>query len=369
LYRDLSWDGSFEEYLQLIRERPKVTRNAFQRVYDMVLSYGTDEYIDNKKKLIRYNFFQDPIDNGKDAIFGLDIPLMRLMSVLKAAAEGYGPERRVILLHGPVGSSKSTIARALPSFTPQPNPGRFDGHAARIEHDAADRDRTREHEHDFRRRIAPHTGDLLERVPVVGVRAKAVPHCTPNRQLEHTPLVAEHPLRRRYMAEPRSLSIDVRRDVRAGDGQPVRADHPAVQNVLGLEFEPRLVRPIARQRHFGRPSDAGFVGDRDDARAFEQELDPPFGIRVQFDERPVLHSTTLGPQPDDRIGHRPLVLVDDEETREPLGRRGNDRGRFALQVRTRLLGSRFEGLFTRVAVRDDRPCRRHCRSVVPIHGG
>ena len=45
-------------------------------------------------------------------MFGLDIPLMRLVNVLKsAAAEGYGPERRVILLHGPVGSSKSTIAR------------------------------------------------------------------------------------------------------------------------------------------------------------------------------------------------------------------------------------------------------------------
>jgi serine protein kinase len=38
---------------------------------------------------------------------------MRLVNVLKAAAEGYGPEKRVILLHGPVGSSKSTIARLL----------------------------------------------------------------------------------------------------------------------------------------------------------------------------------------------------------------------------------------------------------------
>ncbi len=113
LYRDLSWEGTFEEYLQIIRERPKVTRNAFQRVYDMVLSYGTDEYVDNKKKLTRYHFFQDPIDHGKDAVFGLDIPLMRLMNVLKAASEGYGPEKRVILLHGPVGSSKSTIARML----------------------------------------------------------------------------------------------------------------------------------------------------------------------------------------------------------------------------------------------------------------
>ncbi len=112
-YQDLHWEGSFEDYLQIVRERPHVTRNAFQRLYDMIVSYGEEEYIDNKKKLIRYPFFKDPIENGKDAIYGLDIPLMRLVHVLRAAAQGYGPEKRIILLHGPVGSSKSTIARLL----------------------------------------------------------------------------------------------------------------------------------------------------------------------------------------------------------------------------------------------------------------
>jgi serine protein kinase len=112
-YRELNWEGSFEDYLAIVRQRPEVTRNAFQRLYDMVVSYGEEEYIDNKKRLVRYPFFQDPIDQGKDAIFGLDIALMRLMHVLHAAAQGYGPERRIILLHGPVGSSKSTIARLL----------------------------------------------------------------------------------------------------------------------------------------------------------------------------------------------------------------------------------------------------------------
>ena len=37
----------------------------------------------------------------------------RWVHVLRAAAQGYGPEKRIILLHGPVGSSKSTIARLL----------------------------------------------------------------------------------------------------------------------------------------------------------------------------------------------------------------------------------------------------------------
>jgi serine protein kinase len=113
LYRELHWEGSFEEYLQIVREKPQVTRNAYQRLYDMIISFGTEEYIDNKKKLVRYNFFKDELNGGANAIFGLDIPLMRLVHVLKAASEGYGPEKRVILLHGPVGSSKSTIARLL----------------------------------------------------------------------------------------------------------------------------------------------------------------------------------------------------------------------------------------------------------------
>ena len=113
LYKELHWEGSFEDYLQIVRERPQITRNAYQRVYDMIISYGTEEYIDNKKRLVRYNFFKDELGGGQNAVYGLDIPLMRLVHVLKAAAEGFGPEKRVILLHGPVGSSKSTIARLL----------------------------------------------------------------------------------------------------------------------------------------------------------------------------------------------------------------------------------------------------------------
>jgi serine protein kinase len=112
-YRELNWEGSFEEYLRIVRERPEVARNAFQRLYDMIVSFGEEEYVDNKKRLVRYPFFQDPIEGGRDAVFGLDIPLMRLVATLQAAALGYGPEKRIILLHGPVGSSKSTIARLL----------------------------------------------------------------------------------------------------------------------------------------------------------------------------------------------------------------------------------------------------------------
>lgn len=112
-YRELHWEGSFEDYLEVVKKNPKVTRNAFQRIYDMILSYGREEYIDSKKKLVHYKFFDDAENDGAEAVFGLDIPLMRLVNVFKSAAMGYGTEKRVILLHGPVGSSKSTIARSI----------------------------------------------------------------------------------------------------------------------------------------------------------------------------------------------------------------------------------------------------------------
>jgi serine protein kinase len=112
-YRHLHWEGSFDDYLEVVKKQPGIARSAFQRVYDMILSYGREEYIDSRKKLIRYPFFSDGAGNREDAVFGLDIPLMRLVNVFKSAAFGYGTEKRVLLLHGPVGSSKSTIVRLL----------------------------------------------------------------------------------------------------------------------------------------------------------------------------------------------------------------------------------------------------------------
>jgi serine protein kinase len=112
-YRKIHWEGTFDEYLDIVREHSDVTRTAYQRLYDMILSHGTEEVFENKEKIIRYRFFTDYAAKHGDAIYGLDRPLMQLVNAFKSAAKGYGTERRVLLLHGPVGSSKSTIARLL----------------------------------------------------------------------------------------------------------------------------------------------------------------------------------------------------------------------------------------------------------------
>ena len=112
-FQKLNWSGSFQDYLDIVTKTSGVTRNAFQRIYDMIMEYGTEEFEDAKKRLIRYKFFSDTNFDIEDAIFGLEIPLMRLGNFFKAAAQGDGTERRVLLLHGPVGSAKSTIVRRL----------------------------------------------------------------------------------------------------------------------------------------------------------------------------------------------------------------------------------------------------------------
>jgi serine protein kinase len=53
-YRKVHWEGSFEEYLDIVREHPEVTRTAYQRLYDMILSHGTEEAYENKERLTRY---------------------------------------------------------------------------------------------------------------------------------------------------------------------------------------------------------------------------------------------------------------------------------------------------------------------------
>ena len=66
-WKSLNWEGSFKEYLDLCYGNPLVVRNAFQRIYDMIMSHGFDEYAEHKNRRIRYRFFSDPVGDGSDA--------------------------------------------------------------------------------------------------------------------------------------------------------------------------------------------------------------------------------------------------------------------------------------------------------------
>ena len=108
-FKELNEEMSFSDYLDKVYDNPALIRTAYQRLYDMVTEQGSQEIQRYKKKLIHYNFFDDP----EIPIFGLEDALDELVKFFKGAAGGYGTEKRVLLLHGPVGSSKSTILRRI----------------------------------------------------------------------------------------------------------------------------------------------------------------------------------------------------------------------------------------------------------------
>jgi serine protein kinase len=108
-FRKINEDMSFSQYIDLVCKRPRLARTAYQYLYDMIMSEGSRKVERYRKTYIRYNFF----DKSDMPIFGLDETLHQIVQFFKGAAGGYGPDRRFLLLHGPVGSSKSTILRCI----------------------------------------------------------------------------------------------------------------------------------------------------------------------------------------------------------------------------------------------------------------
>ena len=113
IYRDLQWEGTFKDYMAMVLEDPAIIRNAHQRMYDMILQHGSSEYVHQKETMVNFKFFSDPFNNGHEAVFGIERALMQLVAHFKSAGYHFGTEKRVLLLHGPVGSAKSTIVRLL----------------------------------------------------------------------------------------------------------------------------------------------------------------------------------------------------------------------------------------------------------------
>ncbi|ARK22815.1 protein prkA [Sporosarcina ureae] len=99
----LKWEGTFLEYLNLIKERKEVAQTAHSRIYEMIKSAGIEKK-DGKKV---YNFFDQEL-------YGLEESIERLVEeYFHPAAKRLDVKKRVLLLMGPVSGGKSTIVSML----------------------------------------------------------------------------------------------------------------------------------------------------------------------------------------------------------------------------------------------------------------
>jgi len=99
----LRWEGTFAEYLEIVKERPEVTQTAHSRIYNMIKASGFTEK-DGQKM---YHFFGEEI-------FGLEDAIEKLVEeYFHPAAKRLDVRKRILLLMGPVSGGKSTIVTML----------------------------------------------------------------------------------------------------------------------------------------------------------------------------------------------------------------------------------------------------------------
>lgn len=99
----LRWEGSFAEYLEIVKERPYVAQTAHSRIYNMIKDAGIKE-LEGKK---RYKFFSNQL-------YGLEEALERLVEeYFHPSAKRLDVRKRILLLMGPVSGGKSTLVTML----------------------------------------------------------------------------------------------------------------------------------------------------------------------------------------------------------------------------------------------------------------
>ncbi|MFZ1429356.1 MAG: serine protein kinase [Geminicoccaceae bacterium] len=112
----LEWQGTFLQYLELVKQRPGLADLSHRRMYDMMAGPGETELdleADPRAKRVFgdetvkiYNFFADEF-------FGMERTLEKIVRYFHSAAMGGEEARQVLYLMGPVGSGKSSLVERL----------------------------------------------------------------------------------------------------------------------------------------------------------------------------------------------------------------------------------------------------------------
>lgn len=102
--KQLFWEGTFQEYLDLVKENPWISQLSHARIYNMINDAGVEMLPEGRK---RYKFFSNEL-------FGLDHALETLVEeYFHPAARRLDVRKRILLLMGPVSGGKSTLVAML----------------------------------------------------------------------------------------------------------------------------------------------------------------------------------------------------------------------------------------------------------------
>ena len=103
----LRWEGTFQDYFELVTRNPRLAQLSHARVNEMIHAAGIEKLNEGgRDELIRYNFFADEL-------YGIEESIARIVEYFKSAAQRLEVRKRILLLMGPVGGGKSTIVALI----------------------------------------------------------------------------------------------------------------------------------------------------------------------------------------------------------------------------------------------------------------
>lgn len=119
------FEGTFLEYLDILKQNPDVAVLAHQRMYNLIVGEGIEVINTDENPRLRRIYGNDVIKKYKffaDDFFGIDKTIMKIMNYLHSAAMAGEEARQVLYLVGPVGAGKSSLMdvfkRALETSMP-----------------------------------------------------------------------------------------------------------------------------------------------------------------------------------------------------------------------------------------------------------
>jgi serine protein kinase len=115
---------SFADYLEVVRQAPAhQARDAATYLRDCFLYYGTEKLERPYGKLTRFKLFDCPFDGGRDPLIGHEAVQEQVFGLVQDFVRE-GRVNKLILLHGPNGSAKSSfiacVLRALEHYSREP---------------------------------------------------------------------------------------------------------------------------------------------------------------------------------------------------------------------------------------------------------
>ncbi|GIM29421.1 serine protein kinase [Clostridium polyendosporum] len=119
------FEGTFIEYLEIIKNNPDIAKLSHKRIYEMIVSKGSESLKPEENPRIkkiygndiikRYNFFRNDF-------FGIDKVLMKLVNYFYSASMKGEEARQVLYLVGPVGAGKSSLVETLKKALEESDP-------------------------------------------------------------------------------------------------------------------------------------------------------------------------------------------------------------------------------------------------------